>query len=197
MELNDNKFWTKLRKNGIDLEEILRIGIEDVFVLLLKSNQWKILFDHLITEGPIFLYFWVVAFLLSHQKQVFHSQEPYITSRILTIDNRVDLSQIIQMAYFLTKNTPSKIITIHRDWKRLSTTEYPSLYLRSLKSIHDVQPQEIKSTSNRLKATSPGTADGQMDKSPITSELKAEDGYNDINRMDSAVKLQIEKGKLN
>ena len=199
MELHDNKFWTNLRKNGIDLEEILKIGMEDVFVLLLKSNQWKILFDHLITEGPIFLYFWVVAFLLIHQKQVFHCQEPYITSRVLTIDTRVDMSQIIQMAYFLTKNTPDKIITIHKDWKRLSTSEYPLLYLRPLKDMHDIQSQEnevSKSTSNRLQETNTKTEDRKMDKGPITSELKTEDGYNDINRMDPVVKLQIEQGKL-
>ncbi|TPX64138.1 hypothetical protein SpCBS45565_g06095 [Spizellomyces sp. 'palustris'] len=102
--------------DGALLEHFVQCGIyawtlmQSFFAQILSGSEWSMLWDHFLTNGPDFLYYFVVAFLKSHRTALMGVKNAKDFDFFFTRPNpTISALHIIRSAYALQRRTPRTV----------------------------------------------------------------------------------------
>ncbi|KAJ9531161.1 hypothetical protein QJQ45_000832 [Haematococcus lacustris] len=127
LTFHDNELVTHLQAMApAGLPGILWVMLQDLLSSVLAQPDWLRLWDHCITEGPDFLPYFVIAYLIGLRSGLLQQKSPGALADFLGKPPPIDCSRLLQKAYRLRQHMPEALRPAGNSWSPLPPTgNYP------------------------------------------------------------------------
>ncbi|KAJ9531736.1 hypothetical protein QJQ45_021880, partial [Haematococcus lacustris] len=127
LTFHDNELVTHLQAMApAGLPGILWVMLQDLLSSVLAQPDWLRLWDHCITEGPDFLPYFVIAYMIGLRSGLLQRKSPGALADFLGKPPPIDCSRLLQKAYRLRQHTPEALRPAGNSWSPLPPTgNYP------------------------------------------------------------------------
>ena len=118
--------------------------IQSLFAEMFSKNDWLMVWDHMITNPPAFMYHFVIAYLVNFRKALLKTNQLKDFYYFFQRRNATNVSKIILKAYDIMLKTPTSIDpgSALRQFEPCSRDEYP---------IFNQYPQFIVNYQSKMK----------------------------------------------
>ncbi|KAI8810836.1 hypothetical protein BJ742DRAFT_675406 [Cladochytrium replicatum] len=121
LAFHDRELFEHFQRLGITSQTYAWVLLSSLFTDACTKAEWQQLMDHVITQGPAFLYYLVVSYQVQFRIQLLHSHRADDIKKFYQRKNAMKLDRFLHRTYLIREKTPDVMS--------------PSSYLRPFKPV--------------------------------------------------------------